>query len=262
MMTTVEREAAVSRAFVDLADTLVSDFDMTDVMHTLVEHSVALLGADAAGLLLKDQRGGLHLIASSSHATGLLELFQIQVDEGPCRDCVRSGEPITVADLRDSTSWPQFAPAALDSGFMAVHAVPLRLRDTIVGALNLFTATPRALPNDDQIVARALADVATISLLQARIIRDSELVVEQLEEALTSRIIIEQAKGILAGRGNISPEQAFGHLRHRARSTNSRLTDIASSLVEGTLTVNELLGPTAPSPSTPTAKPGPPGGRH
>ena len=244
------REQALSRAFVELADTLVGDFDVADLLQGLVEHCVSLLDADAAGLLLSDQRGHLQLMASSSEASRLLELFQLQSDEGPCLDCFHTGRQVAVADLGAvSSRWPRFAVAAREQGYGAVHATPLRLREEVIGALNLFNAEPRALSADDLDVVQALADVATIAILQERATHHGEVVVEQLQGALNARVIIEQAKGLLAGASNLDMEQAFWRLRYAARSTNSRLADVALDLVEGRLDPSSIIA-APPSEST------------
>jgi transcriptional regulator with GAF, ATPase, and Fis domain len=242
-MGVVGRENALTRAFVDLADTLVSDFDVADLLHSLVEHCVTLLDADAAGLLLSDQRGGLQVLASSSEQARLLELFQLQADEGPCLECFRSGEAVSVPDLIETTDrWPQFASAARGAGYAAVHALPLRLRKEVIGALNLFSTETGHLPQDDVDVAQALADVATIGILQERAIHNREVVVEQLQGALNSRIVIEQAKGLLAEAGGIDMDAAFVAMRQMARRTNSLLAQVARDLVEGRMEAKVVLG--------------------
>jgi GAF domain/ANTAR domain len=241
-MAAIRRENALTRAFVDLADTLVSDFDVADLLHSLVEHCVTLLDADAAGLLLTDQRGGLQVLASSSEQARLLELFQLQADEGPCLECFRTGQAVSVPDLSKTTDrWPQFARAAGGAGYAAVHALPLRLRKEVIGALNLFGNQTGDLPKEDLDVAQALADVATIGILQERAIHNREVVVEQLQGALNSRIVIEQAKGLLAEAGGIDMDAAFVALRQMARRTNSLLAQVARDLVEGRVEARALL---------------------
>src|SRR5450631_3296282 len=201
-------------AFVELADTLVAGFDVIDFLHLLTDRSVQLLDASAAGLLLADPRGELRVVATSSEAVRLLELFQLQNDQGPCLDCFRGGLPVTVADLSaEAQRWPRFTAAAQQAGFAAVQALPMRLRDQVIGALNLFRATPGAFPPADRRVGQALADVATISLLHERSMRHSDTLNEQLQTALNSRVIIEQAKGKLAERLGIDVSQAFDLLR-------------------------------------------------
>ncbi len=237
------REQELTGAFVDLADTLVSDYDVADLLHSLAEHCVSLLDAASAGILLTDQRGTLQLLASSSEQTRLLELFQLQSAEGPCLDAFDSGRMVVVPDLAaEAARWPKFAPAALQAGYVGVHALPLRLRSETIGALNLFTTNPVAFPDDDLRVAQALADVATIGILQERAIARSEILIEQLQGALNSRIIIEQAKGVLAASAGIDTDEAFRRLRDYSRSTpNARLAQVARAIVEGTLRVDALL---------------------
>jgi transcriptional regulator with GAF, ATPase, and Fis domain len=220
--------------FVEMADTLVDDFDLIEFLHTLTERCVQLLDVDAAGLLLTDGRGTLQVIAASSDRTRLLELFQLQTDEGPCLDCFRTATPVSVADLSAAGRWSRFSAAAAEVGFAAVHALPMRLRADVIGALNLFTAEPGALDEDKLRVGQALADIATVGLLQERAIHRRDVVTEQLQTALNSRVLIEQAKGLLAERLHVSVADAFTILRESARSRNRRLSDLAQAIVDGT----------------------------
>lgn len=236
------RDRDLLDAFVGLTDTLVSDYDVTDMLYRLVDHAVHLLDVSEAGLLLSDQRGSLQVMAATHERARLLELFQLQADEGPCLVSYRSGEVVVVPDLRDSVDrWPRFAPAALAEGFRAVHAVPLRLRDDTIGAFNLFSTQPGALPDAALHIARALADVATISILHERAVHRREAVIEQLEAALNSRVILEQAKGVLAERGGVAMDEAFRRLRHFARSSNQRLAQLALEVVNGHLDTDPIL---------------------
>jgi len=226
------REQALAETFVTLADTLVDDYDVVELLDQLVHACVRVLGVTAAGLLLDDQKGNLALVASSSEESRLLELFQLQNNQGPCLDCVRSGSAITSGDVElDHDRWPLFVPAARLAGFRSVAAVPLRLRDQIIGGLNLFMVEPSEVPPRDRRVAQALADVATIGILQQRSLHRSHVLSEQLQNALTSRIAIEQAKGILAERNNLTMDEAFEALRRYARDHNLKLTDVATSVV-------------------------------
>jgi len=225
----------LSDTFVELTDTMVAGFDVIDFMHMLTNRSVQLLDVAAAGLLLADPRGELRVVAASSEAARLLELFQIQNDEGPCLDCFRSGQPVQAADLAAvALRWPRFAPAAGQAGFAAVQALPMRLREQVIGALNLFRASPGAFDPAEVRIGQALADVATISLLQERNMRHTDTLNEQLQTALNSRVIIEQAKGKLAERLGLDMDQAFNLLRESARTSNRRLSDLAQALVSGT----------------------------
>jgi GAF domain-containing protein len=222
----------LSDTFVDLADTMVADFDVIDFLHLLTDRSVALLAASAAGVMLADPRGELRVAAASSEQAGLLELFQLQNDQGPCLDCCRTGRPVTAADLTGPDQrWPRFAQAATQAGFATVEALPMRLRDQVIGALNLFRAEGGPFDAADVRIAQALADVATIGLLHERTVRRREAVAEQLQAALNSRVVIEQAKGKLAERLGIDMDRAFAMIRDYARNTNQHLTDVARDFV-------------------------------
>jgi transcriptional regulator with GAF, ATPase, and Fis domain len=236
----------LSETFVELTDTMVAGFDVIDFLHVLTDRSVQLLDVSAAGLLLADPRGQLRVVAASSEAARLLELFQIQDDQGPCLDCYRTGRPVGAPDLAAAARrWPRFAAAARQAGFGAVQALPMRLRAQIIGALNLFRAVPGAFAAGDVRIGQALADVATISLLHERGMRRSDTLNEQLQIALNSRVIIEQAKGKLAERLGLDMDQAFSLLREFARSRNLRLSDLAQAFIDGSET---LTGPTAGRP--------------
>ncbi|GGO45679.1 GAF and ANTAR domain-containing protein [Streptomyces lasiicapitis] len=228
-------ERLLAKTFVELADTLVADFDLIDFLRLLTDRCVGMLGASAAGVLLADRDGELRVMAASDEQVRLLELFQIQNDEGPCLECFRAGSPVTVPDLLTETArWPRFAAQARLHGFGAVQALPMRLRDEVVGALNLFRTAPGPFDPVGTPIAQALADVATISLLQQRSTHRSTVLNEQLQTALNSRVLIEQAKGKLAERHNIDMEQAFTALRSYARAHNRRLSDVARALIDDT----------------------------
>src|SRR6202008_2324887 len=217
-----------SDPFVELADTMVADFDIIDFLHLLTDRSVLLLAAAAAGVVLADPRGELRVAAASSQEAGLLELFQLQNDQGPCLECFRTGRPVTATGLAGpDPRWPRSARAAPHAGFVTVEALPMRLRDQVIGALNLFRAEPGPLDPADLRIAQALADVATIGLLHERNVRRRETVSEQLQAALNSRVAIEQAKGKLAERLGIDMDRAFAMLRDYARTTNQHLTHVA-----------------------------------
>ena len=230
----------LSETFVELTDTMVAGFDVIDFLHVLTDRSVQLLDVSAAGLMLADPRGELRVVAASSQAARLLELFQLQNDQGPCLDCFRTGRPVAAADLAAAARWPRFAPAARQAGFAAVQALPMRLREQVIGALNLFRASPGALAPAGIRVGQALADVATISLLHERGMRHSDVLNEQLQTALNSRVVIEQAKGKLAERLGVDMDQAFALLRDHARASNRRLSDLARAFIDGT---ESLTGP-------------------
>src|SRR4051794_36038275 len=230
------REQRLAEVFVELADTLVEEFDVVDFLQTLTERCVELVDTDAAGLMLTDQRGNLQVVAYTDESARLLELFELQKAEGPCLDCFATGQVIANVDLDASTSrWPVFTERALETGFTYSHALPLRLRGQVLGALNLFTVEPRTLTDDHIAVAQGMADIATIGLLHERALRDQLVLAEQLQTALHSRIVIEQAKGVLSARAGISVGEAFRRMRTHARRTGVQLTGVAEAVVGGTL---------------------------
>jgi len=220
--------------FVELADTLIDEFDVIDFLHLLVDRCVQLLDVDAAGLLLTDHHGTLQLIASSNEQVRVLELFQLQNDEGPCLDAFRTGTRVSQADLTTADErWPRFTEAAADAGFAAVDALPMRLRKEVLGALALFRAEAGELDRTALRTAQALVDVATIGLLQERSLRHQEILTEQLQTALNSRVVIEQAKGLVAERLGVGMEDAFTALRAYARRHGMKLSDVASGVIDG-----------------------------
>lgn len=234
-------ERLLAQTFVELADNLVADFDLIDFLRLLTDRCVGMLGVNSAGVLLADPNGHLRVMAASDERVRLLELFQLQNDEGPCLDCYRAGTPVTIPDLAaEADRWPRFVPMAQQCGFAAVQTLPMRLRDDVVGALNLFRTDPGPFDAVDAPIAQALADVATISLLQQRSTHRSDALNEQLQNALNSRVLIEQAKGKLAERHNMDMEEAFTALRGYARSHHRRLSDLARAFIDGTETLADL----------------------
>lgn len=223
----------LSETFVELADSLVADFDVIDFLHLLTTRCTELLNVAAAGVLLADPSGQLRVMAASSEQVRLLELFQLQNDQGPCLDCYRSGLPVRVDDLVEvEDRWPRFADQVRERGFGAVQALPMRLRREVIGALNLFGPPPGVGAGNTQI-AQAMADVATIGLLQHRAQRHADTVVTQLQTALNSRVLIEQAKGVLAERLDVDMDEAFNLLRRHARTHHRHLSDLAQAVVTG-----------------------------
>lgn len=235
------RESLVSQTFLQLADTLVADFDIIDLLTMLADRCVELVDADAAGILLADIEGNLRVMAASSEQARLLELFQLQNEEGPCLEAYSSGRAITHTDLRSALEpWPRFTPYAVGAGFECVYALPMRLRSTVIGALNLFRAAAGPMPEADVRLAQALADVASIAILQDQATRETQIRDGQLQHALDSRVIIEQSKGILAERAHIDMANAFSLLREHARNNNVQLTAVAAQVVAGTLVLDDL----------------------
>lgn len=244
------RERQVTASFVALADSLVDGFDVVDLLTGLTQSCAQILDIASAGLLLADQSRVLHVAAASCEATRDLELFQLQRDQGPCLDCYRTGTPVSVPDLSELADvWPSFARAALSAGFMSVHAVPMRLRDNVLGTLGLFGSRVGSLNEEDLRLAQALAHVASVSIVQNKTLADAGVVTEQLQLALSSRVVLEQAKGSIAQRGDVSPDAAFEVLRRYARDHNQRLTDVASAVVARTLPASLLIDHARSRPS-------------
>ncbi len=238
-----DRERAVTAAFVALARSLADGVDPVDLLIGLAQDTTRLLDVASTGILLADPRGVLHIVAASSEATRTLEVFQLQRDQGPCLDCYHSGAPVSVADLRAAAArWPLFVEAATEAGFASVHAVPLRLRDNMLGTMGLFGAHVGALNDDDVDLGQALAYVAAVAIVQDKVSADQAAVNEQLQVALNSRVVLEQAKGVLAQRGNLDMDRSFAALRRYARDHNLRLTDVASAVAGLELPAQQVLG--------------------
>lgn len=236
-------EDRLAQTFVELADSLVEDFDVVDLLAHLGERCVELFDAAAAGLLLADGQGALRLMAATNEAMEIVELFQIQNAEGPCLDCFHSGEPVQVEDMAGAAErWPLFVPVATGAGFRSAHALPLRLRGQVLGALNLFRTSPGRLVPAEVTAAQALADVATIAIVQHRAAHDAQELADQLHLALNSRIVIEQAKGVIAEQAGIGMDEAFAHMRGHARRHRRLLAEVAHDVVERRIRTAELLG--------------------
>jgi transcriptional regulator with GAF, ATPase, and Fis domain len=234
----------LARVFVEVADTMVDEFDLVDFLQMVAARTADLVDARAAGLLLADQRGRLQLMAASDERAEMVELFQVQTHQGPCQDCFAQGEAVINADLAAATDrWPQFAPLAVSAGFRSVHAFPMRVRRRVLGALNLFGDDPGLLSEADAAVIQGLADIATIGLLQERTIKQGEVLTEQLQTALNSRIVIEQAKGVLAQIHHESPDAAFERMRTYAREHHLRLVEVARAVAIDPTLVRDLTTP-------------------
>jgi transcriptional regulator with GAF, ATPase, and Fis domain len=237
----MRNERDVLRALVEVADTFVADYDVVEFLHRLTVRCVVLLDVDEAGVMLADGTGVLRYLASSSEQMRIVELLELQHDEGPCLDAYMHGRVTVTARAEEAEHrWPQFASHARDAGLESLAGVPMRLRRDRIGALNLFAREPGGLSQDDEHIAQAMADVATIGVLQARAIHDGQVITAQLQSALESRIAIEQAKGIIAEYMSISVDDAFTLLRNHARMHNDKLTEVARRVISSALRPDAL----------------------
>ncbi|CAN5326077.1 GAF and ANTAR domain-containing protein [soil metagenome] len=234
------REGMLARAMVELADTLVADYDIVELLTMLADRCVAILDVDAAGLMLVNADGNLQVIASSSDAMRVLELFELESEEGPCLDSFSTGQPVVNQDLVVDGRWPRFSTEALDAGYHSAHALPMRLRGEVVGALNLFHHGTGRMEPADVAAAQAMADVATIALLQHRATSQAQVLADNLSHALNSRVVIEQAKGVIAERTGLAMPESFQLLRQHARHNNARLADVAEAVITGALSTADL----------------------
>jgi GAF domain-containing protein len=236
-------ENVLIRTLVELADNLVEDFDVVDLLVLLTNRTVEALEVDAAGVMLAAPSGSLQVIASSSDTMRVLELFELQADEGPCVDCYATGQAIANVDLLADTRWPEFAKRALIHGFRSVHAIPLRLRGTTIGALNMFRTDRGTLDDADVAAAQALADIATIAIIQYQVASNARTLNLQLSHALESRVAIEQAKGIISTSAGVDMTDAFQRLRSHARNHNLHLSRLAADVSEGSVLPEDLDPP-------------------
>jgi hypothetical protein len=251
-MTDTPRETRVLDAVVCLVDSLLDDFDIVDLLTELTERCAQLLDIASAGFLLADPLGQLRLLAATTEKARDLELFQLQADQGPCVDCYATGQPISVAHLQDAAErWPRFVPVALDAGFASVHAVPMRAAGTVLGALGLFGTRPGELNDADLLVGQTLAHIACVAILQEHAPTPSN-VMQQLRSALTSRVVVEQAKGFLRESLDVSVEQAFKLLRTYARANGDHLTEVARRLMNEPASRPALLAAMSKLAAAPT----------
>jgi transcriptional regulator with GAF, ATPase, and Fis domain len=226
----------VREVFIELSDTLVDDFDIIEFLDRLAVRCSELLGVSACGIMLVDHHGTLNLVAASTEQARLVELTQLQNLEGPCLDAFTTGRPVQLADLRDAGArWPRFTAAGIEAGYRSVQAIPMRLRDTVLGAVNLLSEVAGPLSEDTIALGQALADAATIGIVHQRTVARQEIITEQLQAALNSRVLIEQAKGFLTHSLAGGIDEAFAVLRAYARANNRRLTDVADDVVQGRL---------------------------
>ena len=239
----MQHEPLLIQTLVELADSLVDDFDVVDLLTLLAGRCVEVLDVSAAGIVLATPSQELRVVASSDEAMRIVELFEVQSDEGPCIDCYRTGRPVLCRDLEDDPArWPSFAHTAIEAGFHSAYALPMRLRGTTIGALNLFRIATGELANSDVVAGQALADVATIAILQHRAGIAAHELTRQLQEALDSRVAVEQAKGVVSDRASVDTDEAFRRLRDYARSHSLLLAQVAADVVNGTLAVNAFGG--------------------
>jgi GAF domain-containing protein len=242
------RDQTIIHSLVEIADNLVDNFDVVDLLTSLTDRCVNVLGFSAAGVMLASPPGELRLVASSSDVMQVVELFELQANEGPCLDAFGTGEPVEYENLEIGTGrWPQFGEVAYAEGFRSVLALPLRLRDTTIGALNLFSVDASPMNESDVTVARGFADLATISILQHGGAIEIQHVNEQLTQALKNRIVVEQAKGVVSERAGIEMPEAFARLRSYARAHRLPLAEFAQAAIDGTLEASAWLEPKSPS---------------
>ena len=236
------REERINDAFVRVAGTLVDDYDVLDLLSTLMNTCTDLLDVQAGGILLADSTGQLELVASTSEEAEIVEIMIVAAGAGPCIDCFNTGTVVSVADIdADAGQWPRFRKTALDQGFRATHATPLRLHGEVVGAMNLLSTDVGALSSRDAKLAQALADVATVGILHERSLRQPEMVAAQLHLALDTRILVEQAKGVLAQIRSCTMTEAFTTLRDYARAHDVTLRVAAEGVVNRTISAEALV---------------------
>lgn len=231
-----KREDQLLQTVGTLADSLVDNFDIVDLLQLLVDECASIFDATAAGILLVSPSGELEVIVSTSERSEFVGLMQVRAGQGPCVEAIQTGQVVSVEDLRHiAERWPKFAEDARKSGFSSLHAIPMRLRDSVIGSLNLFRDRVGELNPADATAAKTLADIATISILQQRIVEESVIAQGQLQRALDSRVLIEQAKGYIAQSHNLDMDSAFQRIRAHARSTQTRLSVVAADITAGRL---------------------------
>jgi GAF domain-containing protein len=242
-MASTSREGRLNAAFVMVADTLTDDYDVVELLHTLVSECTEIVDAQAGGLMLLDAHGDLQVVASTAESAELVEVLQLAAGVGPCLDCFATGEQVSVPDVAASDRWPAFREDALKRGFRSAHAIPMRLRGDTIGTMNLFGGSIGALTDRDAAAAQALADVATIGILQQRIAAHAQVVAEQLQRALDSRVLIEQAKGAIAQFNGTSMDESFAVLRSYARDHNLTLHSVSEAITNRSLPIAALTVP-------------------
>lgn len=239
MVSKASREQRISAAFVAVADTLTTDFDVLDLLHTLVEQCTQILDTSAGGLMLMDGNGELQLMTSTSEAADFVEVMQLNASAGPCIECFRTGTAQSVPSIKDlGERWPDFQKAAIGGGFKSAHATPMRLRGQVIGTMNLFSTKRGALSERDAAVAQALTDVATIGILQERMVKEVNTMAEQLHKALDSRVLVEQAKGMIAHSLDMDMDAAFSAIRAYAHANKLTIRAVAEGVSDRSINVS------------------------
>ncbi|MFD0268553.1 GAF and ANTAR domain-containing protein [Streptomyces sp. NPDC127106] len=244
--TDMNREQAITEAFVSLTDTLADDVDPLTLLRRLVEHCVRLTGMDAAGVMLVNARGRLQSVVVTEERVEITEIFQTQVSEGPCIDAYTTGRPVHADDLAaDADRWPVFTPLARAAGFSAAHSFPLQLRSQTIGALNLLARNPAPVPPEDARLLQALAGTATTSVLtwSREPLRPYDIVT-RTQAALSAKAVLDTAAGMLAASAHITPAEGAQRLRTYAIIHHQRPADVAEDLVRRHLTPQAVLAPT------------------
>ena len=237
----ITREEKINDAFVRVTGTLVNDYDIVDLLSTLVNTCTELLDVQAGGILLADSVGVLELVASTSEEAETVEIMVLAAGAGPCVDCYTTGAPVNVPDIaQDAQRWPRFQRTALEQGFRAAHATPLRLHGQVIGAMNLLSTMPGPLSERDIKLAQALADVATVGIMHERTFRQPGTVAAQLYLALDTRVLIEQAKGALAQYLSCTMSEAFNALRGYARLHNVTLRFASQGILNRTIPIEQI----------------------
>jgi hypothetical protein len=226
-------DRATGRTFIELTDVLVAEVDL----HRAAVLCAELLDVHGAGVLALDEDKALTSVAASGETAALLIRLEVDHDQGPGVDALRGGDLVECADLgAGELRWPRFAPLAVAAGMGAAYGMPCRLRDTTVGALTLYRTAVGALPPERVEVGRGLANTVALGVAAHRG-REQGLRVEQLQGALNSRVIIEQAKGMLAERAGLSVDEAFAVMRVHARNSGTKIRDVARQVLSGALTL-------------------------
>lgn len=249
MVSDVEPDRQLGQAVGEITDALVQDFDVVDVATQVVTSCAELVGADNVGLLVADAAGQLRLLAATSEEAHVIESFQVEGGDGPCLEAFTTGELVSAGSPGEIAGrWPHFARIAQREGIGAVFAAPLTMRGRPIGSLNVFSEAPGELDADARRKVELLAGLATVALTQAERVRDHATTVQQLQTALTSRVAIEQAKGVLIAATGVDVDEAFARLRAYARANRRRLSEVALDVVERRLDA-ETFTATAPTGS-------------